>query len=51
MQNCDLIVKGKYVLPMDDEMSIIKDGMVVVEKNKIIAVGYVFFSGNHGQSC
>lgn len=36
---CDLIIKGKYVLPMDDEMSIIKDGMVAVDKNTIIAVG------------
>jgi 5-methylthioadenosine/S-adenosylhomocysteine deaminase len=37
--NCDLIVKGKYVLPMDDELSIIKDGFVAVSKNKIVAVG------------
>ncbi len=39
MQNCDLIVKGKYVLQMDDEMSVIENGMVVVEKNKIIVLG------------
>ncbi len=36
---CDLIIKGKYVLPMDPDLSIIKDGMVAVEKNNIIAVG------------
>ena len=37
--NCDLIIKGKYVLPMDDELSIVKDGFVAVSKNKIVAVG------------
>ncbi|MDO8593171.1 MAG: amidohydrolase [bacterium] len=36
---CDLIIKGKYVLPMDDELSIIKDGFVAVSENKICAVG------------
>jgi len=38
MQNCDLIIKGKYVLPVDNDMTIIKDGMIVIDKNNIIAV-------------
>jgi len=39
MKNCDLIIKGNYVLPMDAELTIIKDGIVVVSENKIVAVG------------
>ncbi|MFA6306320.1 MAG: amidohydrolase [Patescibacteria group bacterium] len=41
MKNCDLIIKGKYILPMDDKLSVIKDGFVAVSKNKISAVGAV----------
>jgi len=37
--DCDLIIKGKYVLPMDDELSIIRDGYVAVKVGKILAVG------------
>jgi len=36
---CDLIVKGKYILPMDNELSIIKDGFVAISENKILALG------------
>ena len=36
---CDLIIKGKYVLPMDAELSVIKDGAVAVADGKIAAVG------------
>jgi len=36
--NCDLIIKGKYILPMDDKLTVIKDGFVAVLKNKIVAV-------------
>jgi len=39
MVNCNLIVKGKYILPMNSELDIIKDGLVVVSENKIVAVG------------
>jgi len=39
MQNSDLIIKGKYVLPIDADLNIIKDGMVAVSGNKILAVG------------
>jgi len=39
--HCDLIIKGKYVLPMDEKLSVIKDGFVAVSGNKIIAVGAV----------
>lgn len=37
--NCDLIVKGKYVLPMDESLAVIKDGAVVIENKKIVKVG------------
>ena len=37
--NCDLIIKGRYVLPMDENLSVIKDGLVAVFGNKISAVG------------
>jgi 5-methylthioadenosine/S-adenosylhomocysteine deaminase len=43
---CDLIIKGKYILPMDSDFTIINNGMVVVDNNhrkggtsKIVAVG------------
>jgi len=36
---CDLLIKGKYVLPMDDKLSVIKDGFVAVAGDKIAAVG------------
>lgn len=36
---CDLIIKGKYLLPMDFDLNIIRDGMVAVDKNNIIAIG------------
>ncbi len=38
---CDLIVKGKYILPIDEKLTVIKDGFVAVLKNKIAAVGKV----------
>lgn len=34
-----LTVKGKYVLTMDEKYGLIKDGAVVVEKNRILDVG------------
>lgn len=37
--HCDLIIKGKYLLPMDSDLSVIRDGMVAVEKNNIVAIG------------
>lgn len=39
MEKCDLIVKGKYVLPMDTSMSIINDGLIAVSGNTILEVG------------
>ena len=39
MKNCSLIVKGKYVLTMDSKMSVFDDGIVVVDNDKIIAIG------------
>lgn len=36
---CDLVIRGKYILPMDERLSIIKDGFVAVSENKIVAVG------------
>ncbi|MCK4553501.1 amidohydrolase, partial [Candidatus Parcubacteria bacterium] len=41
MQNCNLIIKAKYVLPMDNDLNIIENGMVVVSGNKILQVGKV----------
>ena len=35
----DLIVPGEYVVTMDDEMTVIKDGAVAVDQGVIIAVG------------
>src|SRR3989339_825723 len=37
--NSSLIIKAKYILPMDKELSVIKDGLLVVAENKILAVG------------
>lgn len=39
MQNADYIIRGDYVLPMDEEQAVIKDGAVVVKGNKIEEVG------------
>ena len=39
MSVCDLIVKGKNLLPMDKTMAIIEDGLVAVSGNDIVAVG------------
>ncbi|MEA3464104.1 MAG: amidohydrolase [Patescibacteria group bacterium] len=39
MTNCNLIIKGKYVLPMDRNLSVIKDGMVIASENKILDIG------------
>lgn len=36
---CDLIVKGKYVLPMDESLKVIKGGAVVMANKKIVKVG------------
>lgn len=47
MKNCDLIVKGKYILPMDEKLPIIKDGFVAVSKNKIAATGAVCEIANY----
>jgi 5-methylthioadenosine/S-adenosylhomocysteine deaminase len=37
--NCDLMVTGEFLLPMDKKMSIIRKGAVVVTGDKITAVG------------
>lgn len=39
MKDCDLIIKGKYILPMDNELTIIKDGFVAVAAGRVLAVG------------
>ncbi len=39
MIEIDLLVSGDYVLPMDTECSVIKDGAVAVRDGKIVAVG------------
>lgn len=39
MRDCDLIIKGKYILPMDNELTVIKDGFVAVAAGKVLAVG------------
>ncbi|MCK5320207.1 amidohydrolase [Candidatus Parcubacteria bacterium] len=39
MKNCSLIIKGKYVLTMDNQMSIFNDGVVAVDNDRIIAIG------------
>ncbi|MFH0956014.1 MAG: amidohydrolase [Candidatus Falkowbacteria bacterium] len=35
----DLLIKGKYILSMDDKLTVIKNGFVAVSKNRITAVG------------
>ena len=35
----DLIIKGKYILPMDKKLTVIKDGAVAIKADKIIKVG------------
>jgi 5-methylthioadenosine/S-adenosylhomocysteine deaminase len=37
--DCDLIIKGEYVLPIDDKMQIIEDGAVAIMGNTIKKVG------------
>ena len=39
--NCDLIIKGKYILPMDEKLTVIKDGFIAVSKNKITTLGEI----------
>ncbi len=39
MIEIDLLVSGDYVLPMDPDWSVIRDGAVAVKNGKIIAVG------------
>ena len=39
MTDTDLIVKADYVLPMDKDLSIIREGAVAVKDGKILAVG------------
>ena len=36
---CDLIIKGKYILSMDEKLTVIENGFVAVSKNKILALG------------
>jgi 5-methylthioadenosine/S-adenosylhomocysteine deaminase len=38
-ENYDLIIKARYVLPMDGNFSVIKDGAVCVQENVIAAIG------------
>ncbi len=38
-QNVDCIVRADYVLPMDSEFTVIRDGAVCVDRGKIIDVG------------
>jgi 5-methylthioadenosine/S-adenosylhomocysteine deaminase len=39
LQNVDYIIRGDYVLPMDEKLTVITNGAVVVTGNKIIEVG------------
>ena len=39
MKNADYIICGDYVLPMDEEQAVIKDGAVVVKGHKVEEVG------------
>lgn len=39
MKNADYIIRGEYVLPMDESRTVIKDGAVVVKGKSIIDVG------------
>lgn len=36
---CDLLVKGRYILPMDEKLSIIENGAVLITGNKIVDLG------------
>ena len=38
MKDCSLIIKGKYVLTMDNQMSNFNDGVVVIDNDKIIEI-------------
>jgi 5-methylthioadenosine/S-adenosylhomocysteine deaminase len=38
-ENFDLIIKARYVLPMDANFSVIKDGAICVKDNEIAAIG------------
>lgn len=38
---CDLLIKAKYILPMNEALDIIQDGFVAVSDGKIIAIGSV----------
>ncbi len=37
--NCNLIIKGKYVLTMNEKMDVFNDGIVVVDNDRIIEIG------------
>jgi 5-methylthioadenosine/S-adenosylhomocysteine deaminase len=39
MQKVDHIICGEYLLPMDEALSVIKDGAVAINGNKILEVG------------
>lgn len=39
MKNADYIIRGDYILPMDESHTVIKDGAVVVKGKSIIDVG------------
>lgn len=39
MQSADYIIRGDYVLPMDEQLTVITNGAVVIIDNKIIEVG------------
>ena len=39
MLDIDLLISGDYILPMDTEWSVIRDGAVAVKNGKIVAVG------------
>ena len=37
--NCNLIIKGKYVLTMNEKMDVFNDGIVAIDDDKIITIG------------
>ena len=39
MQSADYIINGDYVLPMDEELTVIKNGAVAIKGTKILDVG------------
>jgi len=39
MQSADYIISGDYVLPMDEELTVIKNGAVAIKGTKILDVG------------